>query len=1032
MKNMSKDTSRSANDRTSGRNKLSDSLARLTKSPILSAGDIKAAAMMIAKEGCAALGAQYVSMWRLADDMVTSYRFAYHKVGNINSGAKAFFNMNDYPDYQEAIMSERLFLEYNAVPMDPLISVVGASEHTRCAYMDAPIRVGGKLFGVVSIEQHRCEEFPQGRKWTVEEQSYASSLSDLMAIAVESSERHSLMLRSEETEKERHRISTLMEELLATTTRLEKLNEMSILFLSLDEETFEEKMSAGLKLIADDIDIDRLSVWRSHEKPDGLYTSQIYRWDRTAGCTTPPLAEMTDIPFDRISPDLKRLVENHKSFNSPVSLLEDESIKRMMTRFGIVSTLTIPISINKRSWGFVLFEDHRNERFFDESILETMRSVAYLCANTIRRKDMESDLEEALNEATAANKIKSDFLARMSHEIRTPMNAIIGMSELALREKNPEIVREHVTTVNQAGVNLLSIINDILDLSKIESGTMNIIPAVYYLPSLLNDVVNIIKMRVVASKIQFVVNVDSNLPNALIGDEPRIRQVLINILENAIKYTDRGFVSLEIRGESTEDKMLTLVMEVEDSGRGIKQENIDKLFNSYYQIDAESKSSVEGVGLGLAITRNIINAMGGDIAVASDYGKGSKFTITLPQEIHNRDRLAAVEDLDNKSIIFCEHREKYSESLYKTICNLGIECKLVSDIHELREMAEKESFSYLFLAYGLFEKNKNVLREYFDASQIVLLTESGESVPAGDWNVITMPALVMAVADMYNGRSDGYLFGRAGEAGDLITAPGANILVVDDIDTNLSVVNGLLMQYKMNVDLCSSGKEAIEAVKSKEFDVVFMDHRMPGMDGIEATGHIRALAEELPYIKNLPVIALTANAVSGMREMFLENGFNDFLSKPIDTTHMNTLLEKWIPREKQKRSDKSKAKSSEHQNLRPDNIYINGLNTKEGVELSGGNLNDYFSSLSEFYNEGQERRDKIKKCLDTDNLYMFIVQVHALRDAASHIGADDLLKAADSLEEARSNASLSLANVGVNDFLTILEDLLINIKRALL
>jgi len=561
---------------------------------------------------------------------------------------------------------------------------------------------------------------------------------------------------------------------------------------------------------------------------------------------------------------------------------------------------------------------------------------------------------------------------------------------------------------------------------------MNIVPAVYYLPSLLNDVVNIIKMRALDSQIQFVVNVDSNLPNALIGDKTRLRQVLINILENAVKYTDRGFVSLEIHGEPTGENTLNLVMEIEDSGRGIKQEYIDKLFHSYYQVEAESEAGAEGIGLGLAITRNIINAMGGDIAVVSDYGKGTKFMITLQQEIHNHDKLATVEDLDTKSIIYCEHREKSSESLYKTICNLGIECEFVSDIYVLREMMTNESFSYLFIAYGLFEKNNNVLKEYFKSSQIVLLTEFGESVPIGNWNVISMPALVMAIADVYNGKTDGYLFGRVGEVGDLITAPGANVLVVDDIKTNLSVANGLLTPYKMKVDLCNSGQEAIDAVKTKEYDIVFMDHRMPGMDGIEATGYIRALADELPYIKNLPIIALTANAVSGMKEMFLENGFNDFLSKPIDTTHMNTLLEKWIPREKQKRPDKGKVKSDSMQNLKPDIITISGVNTEEGIELSGGKLDDYYRSLSDFYNEGQERKVKISNCLDTDNLYMFIVQLHALRNAASHIGAEELVKAADALEAARSNAGLSLVEAGANEFLAILEDLLKNIKSALL
>jgi len=386
-----------------------------------------------------------------------------------------------------------------------------------------------------------------------------------------------------------------------------------------------------------------------------------------------------------------------------------------------------------------------------------------------------------LMEASKASEAKAKFLAKMSHEIRTPMNAIAGMAELALREDKPDIARKHIITIKRAGAHLLSIINDILDFSKIENKKLEIIPSDYSFSSMINDVLNIIKIRVADSGLRFDINIDSDIPDYLFGDEKRIRQVLLNILDNAVKYTEKGFISFSVSGEIKEDTVL-LTIEVEDSGIGIKPENLKKLFGEFVQVDIEYKKGLDYTGFGLSIVKNLIKMMSGDISVKSEYGKGSKFTIKLPQKISSCESFDSIKD-DDITIGF--------------------------------------------------------------------------------------------------------------------NAPNARVLVVDDNDVNLEVAKGLMQPYKMQVDLCTSGAEAIEKVKTNGYDLVFMDHMMPEMGGVEATKIIREMAKENPHYANLPIIALTANAVSGVKEMFLENGFNDFLSKPIDIVELNSILEKWLPREKQ-------------------------------------------------------------------------------------------------------------------------------------
>ena len=400
---------------------------------------------------------------------------------------------------------------------------------------------------------------------------------------------------------------------------------------------------------------------------------------------------------------------------------------------------------------------------------------------------MVKDLEKAREKADYANKSKSMFLANMSHEIRTPINAVIGMNEMIIRESQNETVIDYARNVESAGKNLLSIINDILDFSKLEAGKMEIVEEEYHLSNLINDVVTMISFRAKAKGLEFNTFIDETLPDGLHGDELRVRQIIVNVLNNAVKYTNEGSVSFAVHGD-IEGNELRLIMEVEDTGIGIKDEDIDKIFGKFDRVDTAQNKTIEGTGLGLAITDGLLKAMSGDVKVQSEYGRGSRFTITIMQKITSLEPIG-------------DYREKF------------------------KEMADKKA------AY----------------------TES-------------------------------------------FHAPDATILVVDDTVINLTVIKGLLKKTRINIDTCTSGADSIVMAEKKKYDVILMDYRMPNMDGCEALRCIRN--DEIGLNGETPVICLTADAISGARERYISEGFDNYLTKPVEGLRLEAMLLDYIPTDK--------------------------------------------------------------------------------------------------------------------------------------
>lgn len=644
---------------------------------------------------------------------------------------------------------------------------------------------------------------------------------------------------------------------------------------------------------------------------------------------------------------------------------------------------------------------------------------------TKRNSEGSAQLIGMIRELRETQNSKDDFVANVSHEIRTPINTICGMSDIVLQEDLPFEIKEKVLDIQRAGRNLMGLVSDILDFSELQSGNIELEEEAYNISTTINDVINMTMARKNQKKIELIVDCDANIPSALLGDEKKLRRVIMKLVDNAIKFTNEGCVTIAV-GCRRESYGINLMVTIKDTGIGMSEQSLEKIFTSFSQVDSSRKRQEDGIGLGLAISQALVQKMGGAITIKSKIGKGTTVKIVVPQKVLDEKPIAIVQDreklnvatyIDMEQFSMQDIRDDYTNMIMRIVQQLKVNCHICRNFMELQRRTERENFTHVFISTVEYKAQQAFFDDFAEKTNVVVVLDYSDEKDVTNPKLLKIykPFYILPIVAVVNGQSkeaeDARFIGGEG-----LYTRDAHVLVVDDNRMNLKVIEGVLSGYGISVTTASSGHEALEIINSEGFDFVFMDHMMPEMDGVETLHAIRQKVGN--YFLNVPVIALTANAVAGTREIMLAEGFNDFVEKPVERSVLERVLRRTLPAAKilteaeKENVQPTAVEMVSESNVKQETVVMEDSNNRDefevslvalGLDVQKGilycNGKDVFMKVLQGYcEEYEESCEEAERLFRTQDWKNYTITVHGIKGAMRSIGADEISEKAKMLE----------------------------------
>lgn len=659
----------------------------------------------------------------------------------------------------------------------------------------------------------------------------------------------------------------------------------------------------------------------------------------------------------------------------------------------------------------------------------------YVIKVQINSKSKERHItEEKIIRLEDSNKRAEDFLTNMSHELRTPINAVTGITNTMLRTEDNAAKRKDILSIQMAGQRLFNQIEDILDFTEIDTGRIRISEDSYAISSLINDIISGNRIAEHDKNVELIIDIDASMPAMLTGDGRKIKKIIKHLIDNGLKFTKVGGVYVKIFAMS-KDYGVNLCIKVSDTGIGMSDEELTRIKEKYYQNNSGTDRKTGGLGLGLSIVYGMVSAMEGFIQVESELGRGTTVSISIPQKvadysshmtIRNKENLFIACFLEPEKYVVPEVRKYYNDMISGLVNGLDIALRRISSIDELKQLIAKYQVTHLFVGKEEYLKYTSYLGQIDKSTEIVVVSDDELKFPAvRQFKLIKKPIYCLPVVNILNASATDTDNSQSG----YMSCPGVKVLVVDDEPMNLMVAEGIFKGYKMSVKTARSGMEAIDICDKESFDIIFLDHMMPEMDGIETIKRLRKI--HLDDDNPMTIVAFTANAVSGAREMFLDEGFDEFISKPIEDCELQRVLKKLLPK-----SSIVYTHDIHTDDVQDDNSVITqddasvsaeksdmeklgdiGIDTKSGLSYCSGDEQFYKELLIKYAKDAKAKHDDMEKFFEENDWENYCIQVHALKSTSKMIGQDRLSEMARLAEDAAKNVDADYIKVHHNEIM---------------